>query len=142
MIEDIQGFYDIVYKELKEFITTNSKYKPYVFKEEPESKLFPLVVIKEPIRNGTYTTLKYTDKIYTFNTTINIFAVKSGNISGNSICEELSNIIERFFDEVYKMKININAGMINIDEDVSRTIITISCRVDTKFKDRLVIYPE
>lgn len=142
MLNEIQSFYNNLFKELKEYLTNNSVYTPYVFKQEPESKLFPLVIVKNTSRVGTYTTLNYADVKYSFALQINVYAIDKDGISGRTICEEITNNIENFFTNRYRMNISINAGMINIDEDVDRTLIDITCTLDTKFKDRIVILPD
>lgn len=142
MLEKIQQFYDDVFKDLKEYILTNSKYNPYVLKKEPDDKLFPLVVVKEKSRNGQFTTLKYTEYKYTFSLEINVYALDKGVISGETNCKEVSDLIERYFNEKYRMNVIVNPNVPNIDSSVSRTLIQVNCTLDTKYNDKLVIYPQ
>lgn len=141
MLGMIQMFYNDVFSNLKEYIVTNSQYKPYVFKQEPKDSVFPLVVVKDAFRNGTYTTLNYKDEKYTYSISINIYATTSNGISGRTVCEELTQIIERFFKEEMRMSVNVTPTAPNIDEAVDRTIINVTCYVDTKYKDKLVYSP-
>lgn len=141
MLEEIQQFYDFIYKDLKQFILDSSKYNPYVFKKEPEDKLFPLVIVKENHRNGVPTTLSYTDYKYTFSMEINVYALNKGNLSGSTICKEVSDLIEKYFREKYRMNIQINPNAPNVDSSVNRTLIYVDCTLDTKYKDKIVIYP-
>lgn len=141
MLEEIQQFYDFIFKDLKEYISVKSKYKPYVKRKEPEDKIFPLVIVKENSRNGQYTTLKYTDYNYTFSLEINVYALNNGQIAKETICKEVSDVIERYFIEKYRMNVKVNSNAPNIDSSVSRTLIYVDCTLDTKHKDKLVIYP-
>ena len=141
MLEEIQQFYDFIYKDLKEYISLNSKNKPYVLKKEPEDKLFPLVTVKENSRNCQYTTLKYTDYKYTFSLEINVYALNKGQIASNTICKEVSDVIERYFNEKYRMNVKVNPNAPNIDSSVSRALIYVDCTLDTKYRDKLIIYP-
>ena len=143
MLDDVQNLFDdVFFPELKEYITSNSSYSPYVFKQEPEDKLFPVVVVKQSDVTGKYTTLKYTDYIYPFNMVINVYAVQNGSISNATICDELTNIIEEFFYDVYKMKVQTCKNVANIDTNVHRNILYVSGRIDTKYGDKLIIYPD
>ena len=141
MLEDIQKLYDTIFKDLKEYILANSKYSPYVFQNEPEDKLFPLVVMKQRETSGDYTTLKYTDYIYPMNFNINVYAIQRSNVSNITICNELCDLIEIFFRDTYHMKVKTDRNVENIDMNVHRAFIKVSCQIDTKFKDKLIIYP-
>lgn len=141
MLEEIQKFYDFIYKDLKEYISINSKYNPYVKKKEPEDKLFPLVTIKENSRNGQYTTLNYTDYQYTFSLEINVYSLNKGKTAKETICKEVSDVIERYFKEKYRMNVKVNPNAPNVDSSVSRTLIYVDCTLDTKYKDKIIIYP-
>ena len=139
MLEQIQLFYDQLFKELKAYISNNSKYKSYIFKKQPEEKLFPLVTIKDIQRNGKPTTLSYTDYKYTFSLEINVYSLTNNGVAGETICKEISAIIERFFNEKYRMDVEINPNAPNADGSVSRTLIRTTCTIDTKNKDKLII---
>ena len=141
MLKEIQQFYDFIFTDLKEYISSNSEYKPYIFKKEPEEKLFPLVTIKELSRNGSHTTLKYTDYRYVFALEINVYSLSEKGIAGKTICKEVSDLIERYFTEKYRMNVTVNPNATNIDGSVDRTLIHVDCTLDTKYKDRLIIYP-
>lgn len=141
MLEDIQKLCDTIFEELEEYLKINSNYSPYIFQNEPEDKLFPLVVVKQNETEGTYTTLNYADYIYPIKIKINVYATQKSNISNVTICNELCDLIENFFQNVYRMKVKTNRNVENIDTNVHRALINISCRVDTKYKDKLIIYP-
>lgn len=142
MLTEIQQFYDYLFDDLKEYISSNSQYKPYIFKKEPEDKLFPLVVIKEMPRNGVSTTLNYTDYKYTFALEINVYSLTNNGIAGKTICKEVSDLIERYFYDKYRMNVMITPNATNIDSSVDRTLIHVDCTLDAKYKDKLIIYPQ
>lgn len=141
MLGEIEEFYGLVFGELKNYLITNSMYKPYVFKSEPKDKLFPVIVVENITKKKEYTTLKYSEPKYSFALEINIYAIDNKNIAAQVICDELSNLIDKFFTEEYRMNISVNPNSPNIDENVKRTIINVNCTLDTKFKDKLIIYP-
>ena len=141
MLEQIQKFYDQLFTDLKEYILTNSKYQPYVLKKQPEDKLFPLVVVKESQRSGEHTTLSYTDYKYAFSLEINVYSLTDNGIAGETKCKEISNLIEKYFNEKYRMSITIKPNAPNVDSSVNRTLIYVSCTLDTKEKDKVIIYP-
>lgn len=142
MLNEIQQFYNQVFHDLKKYILSNSKYNPYVLKKEPEDKLFPLVIVKEKPRNGQFTTLKYTEYKYSFSLEINVYALNKELIAGETICKEISDLIERYFYEKYRMNVVVNPNALNLDSSVSRTLINVSCILDTKYQDKLIIYPQ
>ena len=91
MIEQVQSFYDDVYQQLKQYLKTNSIYKPEVLKDSPEEKIFPLVIIKLLPYTDEYTTLKYTDIRYEYGFEINVYAIQQGTVARQSITNEISN---------------------------------------------------
>ena len=141
MLESVQKLYDDFFKEIKSYLISHSMYSPYIFKNEPEEKLFPVVIIKELPRTFRYTTLKHTDIIYYFSLEINIYAMQSNGVSAITIADELTNLIEKYFYDNYKMRIQIYKNISNIDTSVIRNLIQIKCKVDTKYKDKLVLCP-
>lgn len=141
MIESIQAIYDTIYKELKAYLNKNSIYSPYVYKKESNNKKFPVVIVKEIIDESIYTTLKYTDEIYYMDLEINVYAIQNNNVSNMTIANEITNLIEKFFKETYKVKIKISKDVANLDTSVYRNIVTISFKIETKYKDKLIISP-
>lgn len=142
MIDSIQKIYDDIFYKLKEYLENNSSYNPYVKKREPNDKLFPLVVIKELYETSKYTTLSYGDEIYNMDLEINIYAIQNGKIANVTIANEITFLIEKFFKENYKVNIKISLDVANIDTTVMRNLITVSFKIETKYKDKLVISPK
>ena len=141
MIEKVQNLYDEVYENLKKFLQENSIYKPAVYKSSPEEKAFPLVIIKLLPYTNEYSNLKYTDILYDYGFEINVFAIQSGDVAKQSITSEISNHIENFFNNIYRMNVKVSKDVANEDTSVARDIIQSTCTIDTKYKDKLVIYP-
>lgn len=141
MIEKIQALYDEIYEALKEYLEAHSIYQPTVKKDIPEEKIFPLVIVKLLPYTDDYTTLKYTDKTYDYGLEINIYAMQQGNIAKQSITNEISNHVETFFNTVYRMNVKVSKNVLNEDTSVARDIVQATCILDTKYKDKLMIYP-
>lgn len=137
----MQGLYDKIYRELKQYLIDNSIYNPYVYKSEIENTNFPKVIVKELPRDSYFTTLKYGDEVYNFGLEINVYALPNSDIPSATISTEISNHIETFFKEQYRMSVNVSHNIVNIDTSVYRDLIQVKCIVDTKYKDKLVIYP-
>ena len=72
---------------------------------------------------------------------INIFAQNKGNISGVTIKDEIRRHIETYFQDVLRLKIRVVPNAPNVDDSIYRCVIYVSCKVDTKYKDKLVLYP-
>lgn len=141
MIENIQNIYTQIFDELKTYLQTNSLYNPYVFKREPNDKKFPIVIMKELYDNSIYTTLKYTDEIYYLDFEINIFAMQKDGISNMTIASEITNKIEQFFKDNYRVRVRARRDVENIDPTVFRNIVTVRLKVETKYQDKLIISP-
>lgn len=143
MITKLHELYEETYSNLKEYISENSIYKPNCKKIKPnEVAKYPLVTCVEGEYDYSYTTLKNTDEIYNYNLMeINIFAQNQGNISGVTIKDEIRKHIETYFQDVLRLKIKVVPNAPNVDDSIYRCVIYVSCKVDTKYKDKLVLYP-
>lgn len=139
MNEQIQQLHNKFTLELKEYLDKNSIYSPLTIKTEVESKEFPKVVVKELPRNSSYTTLKYTDERYFYGLEINVYAIQKNNVSKTAIAEEITNLIETFFRDVYRMNVKVSKDVPNTDTSVFRSIVQVTCVIDTKYKDKLII---
>lgn len=142
MNDKIQRLYDKVYDELEQYVKKNSMYNPSIFKTEPNEKLFPIIIVKELPRTSIYNDLSYKDELYYYSMEINIYAMQKGNIAGSTITAEIATIIERFFKDVYRMNVKVFRDAPNVDTSVHRNIITVKCIIDTKYKDKLILYPK
>ena len=141
--------YEIIYNDLTKYILTNSKYSPYIkiTKYKPnETSDFPLITCVEGRYTSSPTTLKYGDYLYDYNVMeINIFTqnktIDGVKVSGMTIKDEIRNHIETYFKDVYKMNIQVTPNAPNVDDSIYRCVINVNCIVDTKFTDKLIIYP-
>lgn len=144
---DLHNLYETIYSDLKQYISKNSIYQPKCVKYKPnEISLFPLMTCVEGKSEHSFTTLKYTDEIYSYDIMeINVFAqnktVNGEQISGMTIKDEIISHIRKYFRDVYKLNVKVTPNAPNLDNSIYRGIINVSCKVDTKFKDRLIIYP-
>lgn len=141
MVESINKIYSDIYNDLKKFIINNSKYNPYVGNKEPNDKKFPVVVIKDNFKDSNYTNLKYGERIYIIDLEINIYAIQYNNIPNNTIANELTDIIEKYFEEKYKLNIKISKNIPNIDSLVYRNLVNVKMKLDTKYKNKIMISP-
>ena len=141
MIKSIQNITFTIYKELKAYLKENSEYAVTVDTREPNKKKFPIVIVSELSDDSIYTTLKYTDEIYYIDLEINTYAVQDGNIPNKTIADETTNLIEQFFKDNYKVSLRTTRDVPNLDTNVYRNLTTVRFKVETKYKDKLVISP-
>lgn len=141
MNKEVQELYDKFYQELKTYLEDKITYELYVYKKEVENKKFPKVIIKQLPRDSVYTTLKYTDERYNYGLEINVYAIQKGDVASATIADEITKHIETFFRDVYRMSVNVAIDVANIDTSVYRNLVQARCIIDTKFKDKLIIYP-
>lgn len=140
-MDNIEKIYDKIAMELEEYLQENSIYKPYFYKVDFKTKEFPRVVFKELPREIRYTTLSYTEEQYIYGFKINVYSISNRMVSSATIANEISSHIEKFFKDKYRMSLTVSRNVPNEDTDVYRNLIQANCIIDTKFKDRLVIYP-
>ena len=101
------------------------------------------VVMEYIEHNGERTDIEKNATSYTFNEggiyTVH-FYIKSLDGQVKNYKEDITVYAwnSEFYD--WMKENNVYAG-INIDEDVDRTLINVNCTIDTKFKDKLIIYP-
>lgn len=141
MIKSIQNITFTIYKELKAYLKENSEYAVTVDTREPNKKKFPIVIVSELSDDSIYTTLKYTDEIYYIDLEINTYAVQDGNIPNKTIADETTNLIEQFFKDNYRVSLRTTRDVPNLDTNVYRNLTTVRFKVETKYKDKLVISP-
>ena len=67
--------------------------------------------------------------------------MQKGNVSNMTIANEITNIIEQFFKDNYKVRVRARRDADNIDPTVYRNIVTVRLKVETKYKDKLIISP-
>lgn len=136
-----------IYPELKEYIETHSLYSPVVTKVYTEqSKVFPIVTVQLINEKQKFNNLTWGEQTYPFKLNINIYSndktINNTKVSKIAITDEISDIIEAYFNESCKISLERQDDIANIDGTIRRNLIIVSGIVDTKLgKDDLIIYP-
>lgn len=151
-----EAFENIIYPGLKEYLIENSNYSPIVTKAYTEqSKVFPIVIVNLNRVINNYGNLTYGEENYPFRIDINIYAndktidiVESGvsthkKVSKITIASEISGLVETYFKTNFRVTVNRQDDIDNIDGSIRRNFIRISGIFDTKFGEgNYVIYPQ
>ena len=141
-------FKEIIYPNLKEYLVENSIYSPCVTKVYTEqSKVFPLVTVNLSRVINNYGNLSYSEEYYPFRIDVNVYAndksIDNTKISKITIADEITDLVESYFKENFKVTINRQDDLDNIDGSIRRNFIRISGILDTKFgEDNYKIYPQ
>jgi hypothetical protein len=136
-----------IYPELKEYLTTNSIYSPTVSKIYTEqSKIFPIVTVQLVREKQIFNTLTWGEKTYPFRIDINVYSndktINNTKVSKIVITDEISSLIEDYFNNNYKVSITRQDDIANIDGNIRRNFIRIDGILDTKWgEEGLTIYP-
>ena len=136
-----------IYPELKEYIETNSIYSPVVTKVYTEqSKVFPIITVQLVRERQIFNTLTWGEQTYPFRIDINIYSndktVNNTKISKIVITDEISGLIEDYFNNNYKISVSRQDDIANIDGNIRRNFIRVEGILDTKWgEDGLTIYP-
>ena len=141
--------FDVFYQGIKDKLEESS-YNPVVSKKYPEaSKRFPIVIVKLYQSRNRFTTLTYGEIRYPFRIDIDVYAIDyedNGNkIAKRTVCNEITDLIETYFNENVKVFITRNDDTQNIDGNVHRNNMVISGVIDTKYGSELtniMIYPQ
>ena len=135
------------FPELKEYVESNSIYSPLVTKVYTEqSKVFPIVVVQLVRERQVFNTLTWGEKTYPFRIDINVYSndkpINNTKVSKITITDEISDLIETYFNENYKVSISRHDDIANIDGSIRRNLIEIEGILDTKWgEEGLTIYP-
>ena len=138
---------DKIFPELKSYVETNSIYSPLITKIYTEqSKVFPIVTVQLVRERQIFNTLTYGEKTYPFRIDINIYSndktINNTKVSKLVINDEISGLIEDYFNSNYKVSISRQYDLANIDGSIRRDYIRIEGILDTKWgEDGLTIYP-
>ncbi len=136
------------FPEQKEYVETNSIYKPHVTKAMPQiSKEFPIVPTKLLSVKNKYGNLNYGEETYSFGIEINVYAqdktINGKKVSKRTICNEVTSHVVEYYKTNYRVTIKTELDVPNVDSNVHRNIIRITGVLDTKYGlDNLVIYPK
>lgn len=146
IVDDI--YKTIIYPGLKEYIITNSVYSPSVTKVYTEqSKVFPIVTVSLSRVINNYGNLSYSEENYPFRIDINVYAndktINNSKTSKITIADEISDLVETYFKNNYRVTVNRQDDLENIDGTIRRNFIRISGVLDTKYgENNYVIYPQ
>lgn len=114
------NIYNDIFQYAKEYITTNSIYEPYVLKATPEeSKVFPLVIIRQINDYLRDETLKKTEKQNSLSYEIEIFA-QDTTVNRQTIVEELVKLVNDVFEDDIGFRRVQATPIPNIDLSVER----------------------
>lgn len=114
------NIYNDIFQYAKEYITTNSIYEPYVLKATPEeSKVFPLVIIRQINDYLRDETLKKTEKQNSLSYEIEIFA-QDTTVNRQTIVEELVKLVNDVFEDGIGFRRVQATPIPNIDLSVER----------------------
>lgn len=140
-------FKEKIFPELKEYVEANSIYSPKVVKVYTEqSKYFPIVTVQLVKEKQKFGNLTYGENKYPFKIHINIYSNdKSKNntkVSKIAITDEISDLVETYFNDSCKISLSREDDIANIDSTIRRNLIVVEGIVDTKLgEDDLIIYP-
>lgn len=135
------------FPELKSYIETNSIYSPLVTKVYTEqSKVFPIVTVQLVRERQIFNNLTWGEQTYPFRIDINVYSndktINNTKVSKIVITDEISSLIENYFNENYKVSISRQDDMANIDGNIRRDFIRVEGILDTKWgEEGLTIYP-
>ena len=135
------------FPELKSYVETNSIYSPSVTKVYTEqSKVFPIVTVQLVRERQIFNNLTWGEKTYPFRIDINVYSndktINNTKVSKIVITDEISSLIENYFNENYKVSISRQDDMANIDGNIRRDFIRVEGILDTKWgEEGLTIYP-
>ena len=140
-------FNEKIYPELKEYVEANSIYSPLVTKVYTEqSKVFPIVTVQLVRERQKFGNLTWGEKRYPFRIEINIYSndktIDNKKVSKIAITDEISDIVETYFNDSCKVSLFREDDIANIDGTIRRNIIIVEGIVDTKLgEDDVIIYP-
>lgn len=139
----MEDFYELIYKDFKNYIQSNSDRNPKVYKISPQKPpQFPVVEFRmttNRVDNGNSSIDKYKLEYYSFVAfRITILTQNVGNIDKSIIANELSKLVNKYFMEYGLLKTNQEDAP-NADVTVLRRIIDYECKVGNKHYDIRII---
>ena len=140
-------FNEKLFPELKEYTEANSIYSPVVTKVYTEqSKIFPIVTVQLVNERQKFGNLTYGERTYPFRLNINVYSndksVNNSKVSKIAITDEISDVIETYFNNSCKISLRREDDIANIDGSIRRNLIIVEGILDTKLgEDDLIMYP-
>lgn len=142
-----QLFKEKIFPELKEYVETNSIYSPLVTKVYTEqSKVFPIVTVQLSSEKQVFNNLTWGEKTYPFRIYINVYSndrvIEDTKVSKIAVTDEISELVENYFNESCKVSLSREDDIANIDINIRRNLIIVNGILDTKWgEEGLTIYP-
>lgn len=130
----MEDFYDILFKEFKEYMISNSVYEPQIYKNSPQKPpKFPVVELRMTdnrvdINNSSIDNLEY---YYDVAFMITIYTQNVGDLDKTIIANELSKLTNKYLMSKGMLKSGQNDAP-NADITVLRRLITYECKVGNK----------
>jgi len=130
----MEDFYDILFKEFKEYMVSNSIYEPRVYKSSPQRPpKFPVVELKMmddriDNQNCSIDNLEY---YYIVAFMITIYTQNISDLDKSIVANELSKLTNKYFIGKGMLKSGQNDAP-NADITVLRRVITYECKVGNK----------
>ena len=122
--------YDEIFQYLKGYISENSIYSPKILKDTPQSKYFPLVIIKE-VRDDLYSeNMDKTDQRFNIGYEVEIYTMDKDDIARQTIANEIKGLVNEVLDEHYGMDRKSNKQLDNADTDVYRWYMLYEAKID------------
>ena len=120
---------DDIFKDLKEYVLSNSQYAPKILKTTPqEISTFPLIVIEETNDVLNDETLKYTQQKFNKTITVNIYTtdkvISNKTIAKEIVSNELKILVNDILDNKYHLNRKSCRPTPNMDRNVHRLEIT------------------
>ena len=140
-------FKEKIFPELKEYVETNSIYSPLVTKVYTEqSKVFPIVTVHLVNERQVFGNLTWGERRYPFRIHVNIYSndktINNTKVSKIAITDEISELVETYFNESCKISVSREDDIANIDGNIRRNLIIVDGILDTKLgEDNYIMYP-
>lgn len=123
--------YDEIFEYAEKHIKEKSIYFPKVLKIAPEeTKVFPLVVIKESDNILEDENLTKGDQKFKLEYEIEIFTIDKGNIPKQVIIQELKRLVNEVFDDHYGMNRRACVPTPNADRNVDKLYMRYNAVID------------
>lgn len=123
--------YDEIFEYTEKHVKEKSKYSPNVLETPPEeTKVFPLVVIKEVDNTLEDENLTKGDQKYKIEYEIEIYAIDKGKIPKQIIIQELKTLVNEVFDDHYGMCRRACIPTPNADRNVDKLYMRYNALID------------
>lgn len=130
----MEDFYDIIFKDFKQYIVDNSIYSPQIYKTSPQKPpKFPTIEFKmmdNKVDNNNCS-IDNREFYYIVPFMITIFTQNIGNTDKSVVANELSKLTNKYFMKIGMLKSGQNDAP-NADITVLRRVITYESKIGNK----------